>query len=228
MRQSTVARAQDSLARRTTALGVFAAVAVTGTTSGLLLSGIMRNGRVNWRLPLLMNVPLGLVVLAGTWGLVEAGRQRGRLDVWGAITGVGGMLALALGLSRAFRDGWADTAVLTSIPAAIGLLVVFLIIQARTAHPLMPLRLYSDPRRSGSYVAMALCSALFSVFNYFFQRSADPADYTSVFVRLLIASVAVTAIAGARLHRRYERKAEHFLAFTSIACTLICYRRLAK
>ncbi|BCL32265.1 IS5 family transposase [Streptomyces aurantiacus] len=31
-----------------------------------------------------------------------------------------------------------------------------------------------------------------------------------------------------RLHRRYERKAEHFLAFTSIACTLICYRRLAN
>ena len=31
-----------------------------------------------------------------------------------------------------------------------------------------------------------------------------------------------------RLHRRYERKASHFLAFTSIACTLICYRRLAK
>ncbi|WP_407698299.1 hypothetical protein [Streptomyces marianii] len=29
-----------------------------------------------------------------------------------------------------------------------------------------------------------------------------------------------------RLHRRYERKADHFLAFTSIACTLICYRRL--
>jgi transposase len=31
-----------------------------------------------------------------------------------------------------------------------------------------------------------------------------------------------------RLHRRYERKAEHFLAFTSLACTLICYRRLTK
>ncbi|WP_306419862.1 IS5 family transposase [Streptomyces capoamus] len=28
------------------------------------------------------------------------------------------------------------------------------------------------------------------------------------------------------LHRRYERKADHFLAFTSIACTLICYHRL--
>jgi transposase len=31
-----------------------------------------------------------------------------------------------------------------------------------------------------------------------------------------------------RLHRRYERKADHFLAFTAIACTLICYRRLTK
>ncbi|MBB5110143.1 hypothetical protein FHS40_009273, partial [Streptomyces spectabilis] len=27
---------------------------------------------------------------------------------------------------------------------------------------------------------------------------------------------------------RYERKAEHFMAFTAIACTLICYRRLTK
>ncbi len=31
-----------------------------------------------------------------------------------------------------------------------------------------------------------------------------------------------------RLHRRYKRKASHFLAFTSIACTLICYRRLTN
>ncbi|MEE1797558.1 IS5 family transposase [Streptomyces sp. JV176] len=31
-----------------------------------------------------------------------------------------------------------------------------------------------------------------------------------------------------RLHRRYERKADHFLAFVGIAATLICYRRLAR
>jgi transposase len=29
-----------------------------------------------------------------------------------------------------------------------------------------------------------------------------------------------------RLHRRHERKAEHFLAFAGIAATLICYRRM--
>ncbi|MFE3150694.1 hypothetical protein ACFXJ6_29205 [Streptomyces sp. NPDC059218] len=31
-----------------------------------------------------------------------------------------------------------------------------------------------------------------------------------------------------RLHCRYKRNADHFLAITSIACTLICYRRLTK
>ena len=39
----------------------------------------------------------------------------------------------------------------------------------------------------------------------------------------------VAWLAGCRrLHRRYERKAEHFLAFAGIAAALICYRRLAK
>ncbi|MCZ4088549.1 hypothetical protein O1W17_42535, partial [Streptomyces sp. H34-S5] len=45
------------------------------------------------------------------------------------------------------------------------------------------------------------------------RRAADPTSWLS---------------GCRRLHRRYERKAEHFLALTSIACTLICYRRLAK
>ncbi|MCO4699649.1 hypothetical protein LRR80_05746 [Streptomyces sp. RO-S4] len=38
----------------------------------------------------------------------------------------------------------------------------------------------------------------------------------------------VSWLAGCRrLHRRYERKAEHFLAFAGIAAALICCRRLA-
>lgn len=31
-----------------------------------------------------------------------------------------------------------------------------------------------------------------------------------------------------RLHRRYEGKADHFLAFDGIAAALICFRRLAR
>lgn len=39
----------------------------------------------------------------------------------------------------------------------------------------------------------------------------------------------VSWLAGCRrLHRRYERKPEHFLAFTAIATSLINYRRLTE
>ncbi|CAL9324080.1 hypothetical protein SUDANB66_06484 (plasmid) [Streptomyces sp. SudanB66_2053] len=39
----------------------------------------------------------------------------------------------------------------------------------------------------------------------------------------------VSWLAGCcRLHRRYERKAEHFLAFVGIVATLICHRRLVR
>ncbi|MCK1818686.1 transposase, partial [Streptomyces sp. XM83C] len=39
----------------------------------------------------------------------------------------------------------------------------------------------------------------------------------------------VSWLAGCRrLHRRYERKAEHFLAFVGIAAALISYRRLTN
>ncbi|MGY3678157.1 transposase [Streptomyces sp. TE33382] len=39
----------------------------------------------------------------------------------------------------------------------------------------------------------------------------------------------VSWVAGCRrLHRRYERKPEHFLAFVGIAVTLICHRPLTK
>jgi hypothetical protein len=40
--------------------------------------------------------------------------------------------------------------------------------------------------------------------------------------------MAIVGSGARRLHRRYECRAEHFLAFVGIAATLICYRRLAR
>lgn len=46
---------------------------------------------------------------------------------------------------------------------------------------------------------------------------------------LFVATTGCTWLSGCRrLHRRYERKAEHFLAFAGIAAALICYRRLSR
>lgn len=52
-----------------------------------------------------------------------------------------------------------------------------------------------------------------------------PADLLPV-LRKPVSSTISTPHPEHYLHRRYERRAKHFLAFTAIACTLICYRRL--
>ncbi|MFD5015355.1 transposase [Streptomyces chartreusis] len=58
-------------------------------------------------------------------------------------------------------------------------------------------------------------------------RSHGEQDYRLGLHRWTIERTMAWLAGCRRLHRRYERNAELFLAFTSIACTLICYRRLA-
>jgi predicted MFS family arabinose efflux permease len=114
-----------------------------------------------------VNIPIGLAVLAGTRTLVEAERHPGRLDVPGAITGTGGLIALVYGITRGGEHGWTGGLTLASFAAAAVLLVAFLILQARTADPMMPLRLFKDRTRSGSYATMLFIGAgMFATFYF--------------------------------------------------------------
>ncbi|MEU6904252.1 MFS transporter [Streptomyces coeruleorubidus] len=138
---------------RNRAMGVYAATAGIGATVGLLLGGVLTDA-LDWRWVFFVNIPLGLAVLAGTRLLVEAERHPGRLDIPGTVTGTGGLIALVYGITRGGEHGWSDSLTLTSFAAAAVLLTVFLVIQARAAHPMMPLRLFKDRNRSGSYGTM--------------------------------------------------------------------------
>jgi EmrB/QacA subfamily drug resistance transporter len=151
---------------RNTAMGVYAAMGGVGATVGLLLGGVLTDV-LDWRWVFFVNIPIGLAVLAGTRSLVEARRHPGRLDVPGAITGTGGLIALVYGITRGGDQGWANGLTLASFAAAAGLLAAFLTIQARTAHPMMPLRLFRDRNRSGSYVTMLFIGAgMFATFYF--------------------------------------------------------------
>ncbi|MEV2254498.1 DHA2 family efflux MFS transporter permease subunit [Streptomyces sp. NPDC050147] len=151
---------------RNTAMGVYAAMAGVGATVGLLLGGILTDA-LNWRWVFFVNIPIGLAVLAGTRTLTEAERHPGRLDIPGAITGTGGLLALVYGITRGGEHGWTDGLTLASFAAAVILLAVFLIVQSRAADPMMPLRLLKDRNRSGSYATMLFIGAgMFATFYF--------------------------------------------------------------
>src|SRR5687768_6820378 len=65
---------------RNNAMAVYAAMSAVGMTVGVLLGGIL-TGTLGWRWVFLINIPIGLAVLAGTRVLIEAPRHAGRLNV---------------------------------------------------------------------------------------------------------------------------------------------------
>jgi EmrB/QacA subfamily drug resistance transporter len=155
---------------RNRAMGVYAAMSIGGAAVGLLAGGLLTS-YLSWRWVLFVNVPIGIVVaLMALRSIGESQRRPGRFDLPGAITGTLGLVALVYGLTIAATTAngvshWGDTKTLASLGAAVVLLGSFLVIESRSPHALMPLRIFRDRNRSGAYLIM-LCvgTALFGMF----------------------------------------------------------------
>jgi EmrB/QacA subfamily drug resistance transporter len=155
---------------RNRAMGVYAAMSIAGAAVGLIAGGLLTT-YLSWRWVFFVNVPIGIAVaLAAPRALPESGRNRGRFDLPGAITSTLGLAALVYGLSNAATSPngvahWHDTKVVASLAAAVVLLVSFVLIESRSRHALMPLRIFRNRNRSGAYLIM-LCvgTAMFGMF----------------------------------------------------------------
>jgi|TARA_A200000159_G_scaffold164424_1_gene193992 predicted MFS family arabinose efflux permease len=121
----------------------------------LILGGFL-TGLLGWRWAFFINVPIGLAVLAGSRTLVEAELHKGRPDLTGALSSIIGMAALVYGITRGGEHGWTDGITLIAFATTAILLPLFLVLQSRSSDPLLPLRLFKDRNRSGSYLAMLL------------------------------------------------------------------------
>jgi EmrB/QacA subfamily drug resistance transporter len=156
--------------QRNRAMGVYAAMSGGGAAVGLVAGGLLTT-YLSWRWVMFVNVPIGLVtaILAG-YVLTESTRRRGRFDLPGAITSTAGVALLVYGLSNASTDQhgishWTDGKVVVSLAAAVLLLVSFVLIEWRSSHALMPLRILENRSRTGAYLVMlCLATAMFGVF----------------------------------------------------------------
>ena len=163
---------------RNRAMGVYAAMSVTGLAAGLIAGGLLTT-YASWRWVLFVNVPIGLAAaLAAPRVLAETSRRRGRFDLPGALTGSSGVAALVYGLSKAATspDGtshWGDTKVVASLAASVVLLAAFVVIEACSEHPLLPVRLLRDRNRTGANLIMlcvgAATSGIFFFLTVFMQ-----------------------------------------------------------
>ena len=152
-------------AERGTAFGIFGAIAAGGSAIGLLLGGILTE-YLSWRWCLFVNLLFAIPAALAAFRLVVSHAQanRPRPDLLGAATASLGLFALVYGFSNTERESWGATMTIVMLCAGVALLAAFVAVEARAAHPLLPLRVIADRNRGGSYLALGLSAvSLFGV-----------------------------------------------------------------
>lgn len=139
------------------AFGVFGVVMGGGAGTGLVLGGVLTEF-LNWHWVFYINIPLAMIAAAGAALVLKESRNqdRVRIDVAGAVLATAGLLALVYGLSTAATNGWTSPAALGTLAAGVALLLIFVVVQARIANPLLPLRIMTHRSRGGAYLAFVL------------------------------------------------------------------------
>jgi len=165
---------QSDAGERAKAFGAYGAVSGAGGAIGVLAGGILTQ-YASWRWCLLVNVPIAALAAVAATRIVRDSRVEGstKYDVAGALLSTAGLVCLVYGFTKAETDGWTSTPTLILLSVAIVLLVAFVFQEARTSHPLLPLRVVSERNRGGSYLATLLLGAgLFAMFvflSYYLQ-----------------------------------------------------------
>ncbi|MFV0286753.1 MAG: MFS transporter [Demequina sp.] len=152
---------------RARALGIYGAIAGGGAAIGLILGGALTQ-YVDWRWTLMVNVPIAIVAVVGASLFLHdrgSGDVRVRLDIPGAVLASTGLLAIVYGLSEAETDGWSSGIVLGSLALGLVLMAVFVAVERRTPHALLPLHLLRDRNRVSALAAVGLSQiGMFGVF----------------------------------------------------------------
>ena len=191
-------------AQRNRALGVYSAVTVAGGALGLLLGGLITN-YFSWRWVLFVNVPIGIVLALAAPRVLAASEGRpGRLDLPGAVAVTAGITLLVYGLNKAAGSGWTNSLTLGPIAAAIVLLVTFIVIELRSAQPLMPLRIFANRNRSGAYAIRFAIGATLSGFLFFLtQFLQNILGYSPLKAGLAFLPITFGIVVGAQLASRF-------------------------
>ncbi len=153
---------------RAKAMGVFGFVAAGGGSIGVLLGGILTDA-ITWHWIFLVNVPIGIAVVALSFVVLPGARgvtEKVRLDVAGAVTITASLMVAVYAIVNGNDVGWTTARTLGLLAIAVAILALFLWIESRVAAPLVPLGLFRLRNLAISNVVGILWSA--GMFAWFF------------------------------------------------------------
>jgi EmrB/QacA subfamily drug resistance transporter len=145
---------------RDRALGIWAGAAGSGGAVGVLLGGLLTDGP-GWPWVFWINVPIGVAgaVLAPRLLAQARARTARRLDVPGAIAVTGGASLLVFAFIQVEHVGWGSAQTIASLAAALALLGAFVVIERRSADPLLPFTIFRSRSLSVANGGMILFAA---------------------------------------------------------------------
>jgi EmrB/QacA subfamily drug resistance transporter len=198
--------------RRGAVVGIWGGIAGLGVAAGPLVGGAVTQG-LSWHWIFWVNVPIGLVAMvAARIVLPETRGVRTRLDVPALVFVAAGVASLVWGLVQGPTAGWNSGRVLTALIGGVALLGAFVWWEARTAEPMIPLRLFRSVSFSGAVttqflMAASIYAAAFIMSDYFqFGRGDSPLATGLRFLPWTATPLIVAPIAGAAFDRLGARR----------------------
>jgi EmrB/QacA subfamily drug resistance transporter len=152
------------------AIGTWSGFTAITTAFGPVLGGFLVE-QASWRWVFYINVPLAMAVLGLVfWKMPESRDESasGRLDWAGALLATIGLGGLVYGLIESSNLGWDSPVVLTALVVGVLALVLFVVVEARSRTPMMPLALFRSHTFSGTnLLTLFLYGALGATFFFF-------------------------------------------------------------
>lgn len=154
--------------KRGAAIGTWSGFTAITAAIGPVMGGWLIE-HVSWRAVFFINVPVALAVLGiSYWRVPESHDDAGakRLDWWGAGLATAGLGGVVFGLIESSRLGFAHPVVLVALAGGAVSLGLFLLVQARSRNPMLPLTLFRSRNFSGAnlltlFLYTSLSGALF-------------------------------------------------------------------
>ncbi|GAA2645937.1 MFS transporter [Dactylosporangium fulvum] len=211
---SLVATSFEEGRDRNRAFSVWAAAGAGGMVLGSLLGGVLTQA-FGWEAVFFVNVPLAGVAILLAYVLLPADGPRvtGRgFDLPGAATATVGVTLVVFTLVQGPALGWTSPLLLATAAGGLVLLAGFVAIEARTAAPLMPLRLFRNRNLSTGVSVTLLFMATFGTLLYFltvhFQQVLGySALQTGLAYVVPMCAGAVGSMLGGRLATRFGNRA---------------------
>ncbi|MEW9556275.1 MFS transporter [Nonomuraea sp. NPDC050783] len=198
---------------RNRALGIWSGLGASGAGAGLILGGVLTD-TLGWRAVFLVNVPIGAVALLLTGVLPRDGQvtwDRTKLDLPGAVTITAGIGLLIHGLGLGRQTGFSAPATM-SVLAAVVLLTAFVLIQRRSASPLVPLRIAGRGPVAGANLAIICLTAVMGGQGFFLILYMQGVlGYSSLQTGLAVLPSAMMAVIGSTLASRVTAKVPPWL-----------------